>query len=486
LFQGRTVSQALEFGAVIIREPSQELFEGVNRRSLHPIDSISRRLDFVCTTATDPLQIAAALESDGVNDRIAREEYGFSDVFDLAEELYRRVPLRPPDYVPRFSEPLWRTALGLSRGLMIVPVALILPALTGFFGTRPVAIGLIVALGAMWLWGLLALPRDARLVSQGRSDAARTSLWVSGGLASVASTVVAAALTVIIGGRPGWIIAQMGFSLMLVFGLALVARSQEAWVWLALVPVGTVGGLSLFVKGFPAWASLVGLALSVALILAATWRTALTDTENRATPEAATELRLEFPALLAFGALSFAFLVVLPSLAWGRGNIRMGLAFAWAVLPIIVSAGVLGWGMRRFQRWSRRLLSRVNSPEAFSRKSRLGFFGFLSVSAVVLAGLSLVSFTLCSKTGLNTTIGVTLLAANAVLGLAIAVSLILIGRNRARELLVPWALALVVCIVALTLGWAGLALLNAFLGACALLMIWTTFLVWRSLGVAAG
>jgi hypothetical protein len=480
------VSQALEFGAVIIREPDHELFEGLNRRSLHPIDSISRRLDFVCTTATDPLQIAAALESDGVNDRIAREEYGFSDVFDLAEELYRRVPLRPPDYLPRLSEPFARTALRLSWGLMIVPAGLILPALAGTFGARTVAIGVIVALGAAWLWGLLALPRDAWLVSQGRADEAGTKLWVSGGVATIASTIVAAALTAIIGGPLEWIVAQLGLSLLLIFGLVLIARTKEAWLWLALVPIGLVGALGFVVNGIPTWVGLAGSVVSVALILIATWRILSEDTADRAEPGAVSATGLEWPALVAFGALSFALVALLPGRAWGQANVRIGLTSACALLPVVVSAGVLGWGIGRFRRWSVRLLSGVRSPGAFVRRARWGFVTLLGAIAVVLAGLSFVSFTLWTQTGLNTSVGATLLASNAALGLALAGSMMLIGRNRVYELLAPWGLALTACIVALALGWAGLALLNAFLGACALLMVWTVFLVWRSLGSVAG
>ena len=70
-------------------------YAGPNRRSSSPLDRLSRRLNRVCSTAVDPYQIAAMLESDGLNDRIAREEYGFTDVFELADALYRRVPGRP-------------------------------------------------------------------------------------------------------------------------------------------------------------------------------------------------------------------------------------------------------------------------------------------------------------------------------------------------------------------------------------------------------
>ncbi len=484
LFESFTVSQALEFGAVIIKEPHHDPFEGANRRSLHPIDSISRRLDFICTTATDPLQIAAALESDGVNDRIAREEYGFSDVFDLAEELYRRVPLRPPDYVPRFSEPLVRTGLRISRGLMVVPVLWILPALAGTFGARTVALNLIVLLGTAWLWGLLMLPQDVWLVSKARHDDARTKLWVSGGLAIITSIAVAGGLTALISGPMAWVAVQAGLSLLLISALALISRAKESWAWLALLPVGIIGALGIFTNGIPTWAGLVGLAISVTLSIGATWQTTFRTpkTESESVPEPS----LEPLALVVFGVLSFALVAWLPGFAWARGNVRMGLSSACAVLPVALCAGVLSWGVGRFRRWSLRLLSSVNSPGAFIRRARTSLLGFLGVGAVVMAGVSLVSFTLWADAGLNAGVSAMLLAANTILGLALASSLTLIGRHRVRDLIVPWGFALVVCGGALALGWAGFALLTAFLGACAILLVWTVFLLWRSLGSVAG
>ncbi len=486
LFESFTVSQALEFGAVIIKEPHHDPFGGINRRSLHPIDSISRRLDFICTTATDPLQIAAALESDGVNDRIAREEYGFSDVFDLAEELYRRVPLRPPDYVPRFSEPLARTGLRVSRGLMVVPVLWILPALAGTFGARTVALNLIVLLGTAWLWGLLMLPQDVWLVSKARYDDARTKLWISGGLAIITSIVVAGGLTALIGGPMAWVAVQAGLSLLLISTLMLIARAKESWAWLALSPVGIIGALEMFTNGIPTWAGLVGLAISVAMSIAATWQTTFRTPKTRVESESVPEPSLEPLALVVFGVLSFALVALLPGFAWARGNGRLGLAAACAVLPLALCAGVLSWGVGRFRRWSLRLLSSVNNPGAFIKRARTSLLGFLGVGAVVIAGASLVSFTLWAETGLNASMGAMLLGANAILGLALASSLTLIGRNRVRDVLVPWGFALAVCVTALALGWTGFPLLTAFLGACVILLVWTVFLLWRSLGSVAG
>ena len=55
----------------------------------------------VCESAVDPLEIASALEFEGMGDQTVRERYGYSDVFTLAEQMYVRVPRRPADRRPR-------------------------------------------------------------------------------------------------------------------------------------------------------------------------------------------------------------------------------------------------------------------------------------------------------------------------------------------------------------------------------------------------
>ncbi|GLW69030.1 hypothetical protein Kpho02_13290 [Kitasatospora phosalacinea] len=67
-----------------------------------PADPVRELLDSnrdLCEQAVDPLEIAAALEDSGLAvDGAAR--YRHADVFGLAEELYARVPRRPPTREP--------------------------------------------------------------------------------------------------------------------------------------------------------------------------------------------------------------------------------------------------------------------------------------------------------------------------------------------------------------------------------------------------
>ncbi|MEU9762223.1 hypothetical protein [Streptomyces sp. NPDC047985] len=56
-----------------------------------PVKALMHRHRALCQRAVDPLEIAAALETHGVTDRVAAR-YRHRDVFSLAEELFARVP----------------------------------------------------------------------------------------------------------------------------------------------------------------------------------------------------------------------------------------------------------------------------------------------------------------------------------------------------------------------------------------------------------
>ena len=51
----------------------------------------------VCESAVDPLEIASALELEGLGDQAAKVRYGYRDVFALAQDMYFRVPREPAE-----------------------------------------------------------------------------------------------------------------------------------------------------------------------------------------------------------------------------------------------------------------------------------------------------------------------------------------------------------------------------------------------------
>ncbi|MFG3493754.1 hypothetical protein [Streptomyces sp. NPDC047928] len=63
-----------------------------------PVDALAERLEDLIAVAVHPDEIAALLESDGMNDEHIRLTYGRQDSFALAEELYARVERRHPGH----------------------------------------------------------------------------------------------------------------------------------------------------------------------------------------------------------------------------------------------------------------------------------------------------------------------------------------------------------------------------------------------------
>src|SRR6187431_2517183 len=72
------------------------------RISTDPLDDLVERVRPMLGPRVDSMHVAAALEADGLTDRGARVEYGYTDVFALATEVFRRLgPILPqPRSVP--------------------------------------------------------------------------------------------------------------------------------------------------------------------------------------------------------------------------------------------------------------------------------------------------------------------------------------------------------------------------------------------------
>jgi hypothetical protein len=131
----------------------------------------------VCESAVDPLEISSALEFDGLNDQAARALYGFSDVFALGEEMYRRVPRRPAEPEP-VADP-WRISKLKSamHGLIYGLPAVCFPAASGLLNGPGVLRVLVIALLSSWALSQgLAHLGYARLGLSDASPAARVLL----------------------------------------------------------------------------------------------------------------------------------------------------------------------------------------------------------------------------------------------------------------------------------------------------------------------
>ncbi|GAA2131440.1 hypothetical protein GCM10009760_05190 [Kitasatospora kazusensis] len=123
-----------------------------------PVRELMDRHRALCEQAVDALDIAAGLEDSGLGPAEAAR-YRHVDVFALAEELYARVPRRPPDPQPPARGTHWQRRTGRalrSSALHALPCAVLL-------GSRalppPVALALLAVCGA-WLARVAAGRRE--------------------------------------------------------------------------------------------------------------------------------------------------------------------------------------------------------------------------------------------------------------------------------------------------------------------------------------
>ncbi|MDY0812126.1 hypothetical protein [Kitasatospora purpeofusca] len=117
---------------------------GLTDRSGDPVREVMAEYRVLCERAVDPLEIAAGLAEAGLGPAAAAR-CRHADLFSLAEELYARVPRRPPSAEP--VEPAGgdrrrRGAALRTAGLAVLPCA----AAAALGGSRPVLLAAVVPL----------------------------------------------------------------------------------------------------------------------------------------------------------------------------------------------------------------------------------------------------------------------------------------------------------------------------------------------------
>lgn len=323
----------------------------------------------VCRSAADALEIAAALEFDGLNDQAVKAKYGYADVFDLAEELHRRVPLDPAE-PPAEPDP-WRLGPGRPalHGLLYSLPALFFPAAAGLLSGPASITVLLVSMLVSWSasQGLAYLG----YVRLGRGDDAATKRTLRYGFA-VAALGVAVALAVaglVTGARTTALVFGLGQGLYLLGATVLMVLRAERLLLLVLTP-GCLAGAGFLVLGRPA-----GLAAAVGWVLVVTplLGTALAFWLTRGgggRPFVRTELAAAVPSAV-FGLLAAALIAfpVVPSWGAGPGGVNTGALLA--AVPLSLSMGAAEWTLFWYRRRSRRLLRSTGRLRVFGRRVRL-------------------------------------------------------------------------------------------------------------------
>lgn len=287
---------------------------------------LGRELRQVCAHATQPEEIAAALEAHGLNDDIARERYGLRDVFACAEALFLHLPYRHP--APRTPRPAG-LAWGLApRGALYALPGAALAVAGPLLPWEGAGTALIVSVVFSWGWGqgLASLGYrksggpQRRVLRWGVALACPVGAAVGAGAALVTGQAPGAAA--LVGGAAGTAFA--GFAALLILNRPLLAA-------LAYLP-SLAGVLGV------AWGAPIGPAAAWSALACAALLPLLTLADRRPGPIGLQLPAPRWPVPLAHAAAGWScglfVTVVFGAALWDR----LGAA---SLLPVIVSVGVM-------------------------------------------------------------------------------------------------------------------------------------------------
>jgi hypothetical protein len=450
-----------------------------NKAAVADLAELAERFQTVCQSAVDPLEIASALEFEGISDRTARSEYEVEDVFALARLLYTRVPRKPGAPAPQLDP--WLNSRPLLHGLLYALPAVCFPAAGALLAGPGVLPALVVAL--LSGWGLsqgLAAVGYLRLGTSGSASSRR--VLRDGLVCCLALVAIIMTITMLeVHAHPTVIFFGAGEAAYMLGAGVLLVTGEEYWLPAALAP-GVTGAAVFLILGQPphlkyqTWAWLAAtplLACAVAFI-----RT------GRAGPRADRLSRTEALAVLPAAVLGVtaAGLLTFPVVAGVTGHGGGNIGVLVASVPLALSMGVAEWSLLRYRRATRRLLGRTDDPAWFRRRAKqllLFALGRYLLGTLVLIGAAVSVAALTGQVKVDATI---LLSVGGYLMLAAAMFLVLLLQSLWIRLL-PLAAAVATLCVELVLRPHGLpvqvaapAVLFAAVGSYALARLGSTVL----------
>jgi hypothetical protein len=384
----------------------------VSAREIHKyaaeyaIERLCEQFAAICESAVDPLEIASALEFEGVSDGSVEALYDCPDVFALAEKMYRRVPRRPAEPAPP-SDP-WqhigrlRPAL---RGMLYALPGVCFPAGIGLFVGPAVPLTLIVALLVSWsLSQGIAYLGYRRL---GSPDAAHTHQVLLVGLSGGIAVLVAALGLVAHVAQPDLSVLAFGLGegLYMLCAAVMMVFGAEQLLLLALAP-GVLGSAAFLTFGRPAhyqhdaWAAMAATPLlAVVLVVGYAVRAWRASAGRRTGPLLLLADLRGALAATAFG-LTAGGLMIFPVAAGPDGHGGINTAALLASLPLTLSMGAGEWTLLWYRRRMQRMLTANADLRVFGSRARLTLFGALLQYLAGVAVLITLAAVVAYETGL--------------------------------------------------------------------------------------
>lgn len=361
----------------------------LERRSTDRVAVLSREHDALCRNATDPLEIAAGLEAAGMSDRRVRAGFEAANVFELAEQLFSRVPRRPeaatrPDHWARPRREL------LARGLVYaLPGLLLVGAVRHLDRTESLVLLLVSVMAAAANQGLSHLTHVLRSRRQPRGE---STLLRHALVGSVIAGVEIAAFGLLIDAATwrGALVALLATTYLTAATVVMLLERHN----LLLVLLGPAALLGLLVV-LPGIHLDPGLALAGSLVtllaaFGAAWHLATQVAGEagplRHVPLSRADLRSSLPQV-AHGALSMCLLSAIPYAALHSSS-STAVALAPVMLPAVLSLGVAEVHLFGFRRHAGALLAGQHVGQ-FARTVRWHLLGRVLAYTLLLELLSL-------------------------------------------------------------------------------------------------
>jgi hypothetical protein len=349
---------------------------------------LGEKLAAVCASAVDPLEIAAAVEAEGLNDQMIRIRYGYQDVFALADELWLG-PRSPAEPEPQ-PDP-WRAewTRNIAHALLYGLPAICFPAAAGLLTGRAALTVLIVSMLTSWALSQgLAHLGYARF---GRLDPDGAKHLLAAGMA-VSLVVVGAAMNVLsflVDASAGSLWFGFGQGAYMIGAAVLMVTGADRLLLLCLAPavLGSAGYLLLgrpAALEHPVWFALAATPLLTLVLVVLRFRGTAPATGPLFR---GTEIRAALPSA-GFGLLAAALMAFpLATGALTGTAVRDGLLLA--ALPLSLSMGAAEGAMLWYRRRSQRLLRGSEQLRGFTRRAHLVLAG--AVLQYLTAGVLLVA-----------------------------------------------------------------------------------------------
>src|ERR1700733_7409245 len=356
----------------------------------------------VCESAVDPLEIASALELEGLGDQAAKVRYGYRDVFALAQDMYFRVPRRPAE--PEAPPDPWQNSRGLRPALHSLLYALpgvCFPAAVTLLIGAGVEVTLIVALLAAWSLGqglaYLGYSRLSRTLDTAQTKRVlRVGLVI--GLAVIALAMagtgrVAHAPTSALLFGAGEGVYMLGAGVLLVLG-------AELWLMLALAP-GVLGSAAFLYLGPPPnLQHLVGIGLAATPLLAVL--IAVIATRGPRSGEGALFQHEEWTGAIpavGFGLVA-AGLLIFPVAAGAHGHGGINVGALLAALPLSLSMGAAESSLLWYRRRTQKLMRTISDIGSFGIRARLILLAAVTMYVAAAAALMALTVVVADTIGL--------------------------------------------------------------------------------------